>query len=367
MNTTDTTNTLGMELPKRIGHYRLEREIAGGAAGVVFLAHDERLDCKVAIKFLRPELARRKRNVKRFRHEARVAASIKHQNVVGVRRYGEYQKVPFIVMEYVDGSTLNDVVREQGPLDPLTGAECLLQAAVGLAAAAEAGHVHRDIKPSNMMLDASGKVKITDFGLARSIDYESGLTNPNQIVGTPNYIAPEQALRDEVDFRADMYALGASFYFLFTGHVPFEDAQTVTDKLHAHAYGIPRPVAELRPALPARLCRIVERLMAKKPVERYRSYEALIANLEYLVRTMAADSRQAAARPSDPALPKAVVRSGRHGAETAKVRYARRMAAVVTTESHGGDGEAAGGWQRWLSKLVAAGCALFTTGLTLSH
>ena len=355
-------NTLGMELPERIKSYRIIKELAAGGDGVVFEALDERAERKVAMKFLRPELARERRQVKRFQNEARTAASIRHPNVVSVHKYGVHNKVPFIIMEHVDGETLREKIRRDGAMDEVNAVDYLFQATIGLAAAAQAGHVHRDIKPSNIMVNKNGRIKITDFGLARSAEYGDALTQPNYIVGTPNFISPEQATQGEVDFRADMYALGATFYYVLTGKLPFPEAMTVTEAIHAHAFEMPKPIKEICPHLSNRLCRIVTKLLAKDPEERYDSYETLLANIEYLKRNL--DSEIKSSSPSLPKTsPKVRKRKTYKRKEVRKKLkgsgYQRRIATVQPSSQE------ENGFGQWVVGLVAAACAFIGVGLTI--
>ena len=351
-------NTLGITLPERIKMFRIVKEVAGGGAGVVFEAYDEKAERQVAMKFLRPELARERRQVKRFQNEARTAASIRHPNVVTVQKYGLHNKVPFIVMEFVDGETLQEKVRRDGAINEVEAVDYLLQAAIGLAAAAQAGHVHRDIKPSNIMISKEGKLKITDFGLARSAEYGDALTMPNYIVGTPNYIAPEQALQDEVDFRADMYALGATFYYVLSGKLPFPEAMTATEALHAHAFATPKALKELCPHLSNRVCRIITRLLAKKPEERYDSYETLIANIEYLHRNL--DSEISSSTQAAKVVNKVRRQRRRTKKKVRRSKFQRRLALVQLAPA-----EEDSGVGHWLVRLVAAACAFVGVGLTV--
>ena len=228
--------------PTYIGHLEVGAPISEGGGGVLYEAYDSVLQRSVAIKFLHSKLTQNKRAMYRFRREAAAAATVIDENVVSIHQFGAYENCPFIVMEYVNGGSLDDVA-DNGPITVTQCVEYMRQAARGLAAAHKRGLVHRDVKPANLLLTAEGRVKVADFGLVSLANGEkegslgalgkAKLTAPGSIVGTPNFIAPEQAQSRPCDERTDIYGLGATFYYLLTGHLPYK-AGTVTELLCCH-------------------------------------------------------------------------------------------------------------------------------------
>jgi serine/threonine protein kinase len=219
----------------------------------------------------------------RFYREARAAGALDHPNLVKAHDVGQDNGLHFLVMEYVDGSSLQQLVSRFGPLSIERSAHYVRQAAQGLHAAHAAGLVHRDIKPANILLDHHGVIRVLDLGLARfSCDNEDPLTlkfDNNNVLGTADYVAPEQALNShEVDSRADIYSLGATFYFLLTGRPLFPEGQ-ITHKLIWHQTRQPTPVRQLRPEVPGKLAAVVERMIDKQPGRRYQTAEEVIEAL----------------------------------------------------------------------------------------
>jgi serine/threonine protein kinase len=258
-----------------IGKYTLLEPIGTGGMSKVFLCEHRTMGHRVAMKVLTlgpqtdPSLAAR------FEREARAAASLNHPNVVRAHDIdGDGDRLLYIIMDYIEGVSLHDLVRKRGPLDAAHAAHYVAQAAEGLQHIHEAGLVHRDIKPGNLLVDTTGTVKILDLGLARFLrDTGDALTRKydhKAVLGTADYLSPEQALRSSgVDIRADVYSLGATAYFLLTGRAPFESERNVTQKLLGHQLRQPSPLASLRPGLPPALVAVVERMMAKQPGDRY--------------------------------------------------------------------------------------------------
>jgi serine/threonine-protein kinase len=245
---------------------RLHR-IATGGMGEVWLAHDEVLHRDVAVKYLKREYADDEGARTRFLHEARNAAGLQHPGIATVYDFGESElkdDVPFLVMEYVDGQTLSDLLAGGRRLDPERAREIVAQAASALAEAHAAGVVHRDIKPGNIMITADGTVKITDFGIARAADGMT-LTETGQILGTPSYISPEQAQGQPATTASDVYALGVVLFECLTGRRPFHADTPVAIAL-AH---VREPVPDLPEDVPESLAAVVRRALAKHPEERY--------------------------------------------------------------------------------------------------
>ena len=253
-----------------LGHYEVLQVLGQGAFGTVLKAFDEKLHRLVAIKVLGRELAATSPPRKRFVREARSVAAIKHENVIAIYSVEE-QPIPYFVMEFVDGSTLQDKMDEAGPLGVPEILHIGRQIASGLASAHALGLIHRDIKPANILLEKGvvKKVKITDFGLARTAD-DASMTQSGMIVGTPLYMAPEQAKGANLDGRADLFSLGSVLYALATGHAPFR-ARTAIAVLRRVADDTPRPIQEVISDVPDWLVAIVNKLLAKQPDDRFQS------------------------------------------------------------------------------------------------
>src|SRR3954471_22276089 len=200
--------------------YHIEREIARGGKAEVYLARDQSLNRPVALKALFPEFAREPSFVERFRREAQAAANLNHPNIVSIYDWGQESGTYFIVMEYVEGRSLRDVIRADGPIDASQAAEIAAEIASALGFAHRTGVVHRDVKPGNVLLTAQGSVKVTDFGIARA-GTSDGLTQTGSVMGTATYFSPEQAQGLSVDGRSDVYSLGIVLYELVCGGVPF--------------------------------------------------------------------------------------------------------------------------------------------------
>ncbi len=256
------------------GKYVVLGPLGSGGMGHVYLCEHRIMRHRVAVKVLPAARAGKPTALERFHREARAVAKLHHPNIVGGYDVDRDGKVHFLVMEYIDGSTFHRIVKDRGPMDPLRAAHYVRQAALGLQHAFEAGLVHRDVKPSNLLLDREGVVKILDMGLARFFREESddlsvpGLASP---LGTADYIAPEQAADSHAaDVRADIYSLGATFYFLLAGHGPFHEG-TALEKMLSHQTRQPRPIRDLRPEAPPGLAAVIERMMAKEPAQRYQT------------------------------------------------------------------------------------------------
>src|SRR3954471_21099410 len=201
--------------------YELEELVGTGGMSSVFRAHDRMLDRKVALKVLHEQFTEDEEYVERFRREARAVARLSHPNIVTVIDRGEADGRQFIVFEYVDGENLKSVVEADGAMPVETAVSLAHQIARALAFAHEHGLVHRDVKPQNVLLNGDGRAKVTDFGIARSLDVKHGMTQTGTVLGTSDYIAPEQAQGQQVAERTDIYSLGVVVYELLTGEVPF--------------------------------------------------------------------------------------------------------------------------------------------------
>lgn len=259
-----------------LGPYVLLDRLGQGGMGQVFKARHRLMNRTVALKIIRQELLAKPDAVQRFQREIRMAAQLDHPHLVRAHDAAQIGAIHILVMEYADGTDLQKLVRQSGPLPISQACEYIRQAALGLQYAMERGMVHRDIKPSNLQITAQGRVvKILDMGLARTQagegDADSGdaLTQQRMILGTPDYIAPEQ-ISDarQVDSRADIYSLGCTLYFALTGQPPFPDGAW-DEKLACHRRAEPRPLEQLRPDVPGALGLVVRRMMAKRPDDRY--------------------------------------------------------------------------------------------------
>jgi serine/threonine protein kinase len=255
----------------RLAHYEVQEVVGQGAFGIVMRAFDDRLHRVVAIKMLAPQLATNGTARARFTREARAGAAVRDEHVVNIYAVSDDDAaLPYLVMEYVAGQTLQHKLDKEGPL-PVT--EILRiggQIARGLAAAHATGHVHRDIKPANILLENGvERVKITDFGLARAVD-DASISISGVVAGTPMYMSPEQAQGEHVDHRADLFSLGSVLYTLCTGHAPFRASGTMA-VLRRVVEDTPRPIRETNPDIPQWLVDVVTKLHAKKPEERFQS------------------------------------------------------------------------------------------------
>ncbi len=250
--------------------YEVLEEIGRGGMGVVLKAFDPSLHRVVAIKVLAPQLATSGVARKRFLREARAAAAVAHDHIVTIHAVDEANGLPYLVMQYVAGKSLQDHLDKEGPLEPAEVLRIGMQTAAGLAAAHAHGIVHRDIKPANILLEEGvPRVKITDFGLARAMD-DASLTQSGFVAGSPLYMAPEQARGEALDHRADLFSLGSVLYTLCTGRPPFRAANTLA-VLRRVTEDAPRPIRETNPEVPDGLAAVIEKLMAKDPAERYPS------------------------------------------------------------------------------------------------
>ena len=261
------------------GRYELHARIARGGMAEVFLARDQVLDRSVAVKVLFPEFATDPAFVERFRREAQSAANLTHPAIVGVYDWGSYRGTYFIVMEYVRGRSLAEILRAEGTLHPDRAADIATDIAGALYFAHRNGVVHRDIKPGNVLITPQGHVKVTDFGIARAVGGNTdNLTQAGSVMGTATYFSPEQAQGLAVDPRSDLYSLGVVLYEMVCGHPPFAGDSPVAIA-YQHVQGTPTPPRQVDPAIPQALEAITLKLLAKNPANRYASAEELRADL----------------------------------------------------------------------------------------
>jgi eukaryotic-like serine/threonine-protein kinase len=260
------------------GRYELEELVGSGGMSSVYKARDRLLERHVALKVLHEHYGSDGEYVERFRREARAVAQLAHPNIVTVIDRGEDGGRQFIVFELVDGQNLKDLLEREGPLPVRQALELAIGVARALAFAHEHGIVHRDVKPQNVLLNGDGRAKVTDFGIARSLDV-AGVTQAGTVLGTSNYIAPEQASGREVEPATDVYSLGVVLFELLTGRVPFAGESFVSVAMR-HVTEPPPSVLELRPDCPARVAAAVDRALEKDPADRFPTMDAFAAELE---------------------------------------------------------------------------------------
>ena len=263
------------------GRYQVVRKLGAGGMANVYLAEDQDLGRRVAIKILNERHANDEQFVERFRREAKNAAALSHPNIVSIYDRGEAEGTYYIAMEYLDGRSLKELILSRGPAPLNVAIEYVRQILSALRFAHRHGIVHRDIKPHNVLVDAEGRVKVTDFGIARA--GASQMTEAGSIVGTAQYLSPEQARGTNVDQRSDLYSLGIVLYELLTGTLPF-NGDTPVEIAMKHLSQTPELPSVLRPELPRELDLVVTRALAKDPDERYQSAEEMDADLERLSR-----------------------------------------------------------------------------------
>jgi serine/threonine-protein kinase len=265
------------------GRYRLDAQIGSGGMSTVFRAFDTTLERQVAIKLMHREIASQSDQLERFRREARAVAQLNHQHVVGVIDAGESgdangPSTPYIVFEYVQGETLKERIRRHGRLPVPEAVAYAIEIARALGAAHERGIVHRDVKPQNVLVDGEGLAKVTDFGIARTLE-QDGLTADGRVLGTTDYVSPEQALGHAVTGQSDLYSLGIVLYEMLTGDVPFTGENQVAVAMKHVREELP-DVQIRRPEVSSALARVVDIATAKDLDKRYATADAMIADLE---------------------------------------------------------------------------------------
>ena len=266
------------------------RRLGSGAMADVYVAEQVSLSRQVAVKVLRPETLRNPAAVQRFEREARAAAALTHGNIVQIYEVACIDGVHFLAEELVAGPSLKTWLHARGPLDPRQALAVLGQVGAALSRSAERGIVHRDIKPENLLVTPAGEVKVADFGLARVTSENLDLTQEGMTLGTPLYMSPEQAAGRETDVRSDLYSLGATVHHLVAGRPPFAGPSSVSVVM-AHLQSPPPPLSEQRPGLPGELCSIVDRLLAKSPLDRYATPLELLHAVEAAESVIAPRSR----------------------------------------------------------------------------
>ena len=268
------------------GRYRLEAKLGSGGMSTVYLARDETLDRPVAVKVMHREMSEQPDQLERFRQEARAVAKLSHPNVVSVIDAGEDSGYPYIVFEYVEGETLKQRIARVGALDTQEAIAYAIEIARGLTVAHARNMVHRDIKPQNILIDSEGRAKLTDFGISRQLE-QDGMTATGRVLGTTDYVAPEQAMGREVDPRSDIYSLGVVLYEMLVGQVPFHaDSQVGVAMKHVNE-DLP-DVQRRRPEASAAVALVVERATAKSLDERYKQIGEMIDDLSTALEVEAA-------------------------------------------------------------------------------
>jgi serine/threonine protein kinase/regulation of enolase protein 1 (concanavalin A-like superfamily) len=343
-----------------LDHYRVVRPLGNGGMGLVFLAEDTLLSRPVALKVMRPELADTEGIAQRFMREARATAAIKDDHIVTIYQVGQHHGLPYLAMEYLTGSSLAWwLERGQAPSGELVlrlGREI----ALGLSAAHRHGLIHRDIKPANLWLEApAGRVKILDFGMARSQREDVEITHAGAVMGTPAYMAPEQARGDMADASSDLFSLGCVMYRLWTGRLPFE-GETVMAVLSALANDVPRRPVEWRSGLPLDLDDLIMRLLAKDPADRPPTAEIVVREIraiERALRTQAHESDRPSATPSraeDQAPMISITTDGRPASSSTTVKASARRDHVVIAAA-------------LLAMLAVAALATFSSAFRRGH
>ncbi|HYP56249.1 MAG TPA: protein kinase [Solirubrobacterales bacterium] len=283
MTAQPSSSMIGTLLSSR---YRLEAKLGSGGMSTVYLARDETLDRPVAVKVMHREMSEQEDQLQRFRQEARAVAKLSHPNVVSVIDAGEDGGHPYIVFEYVKGETLKQRVKREGALDTQDAIAYAIEVARGLGVAHGRNMVHRDIKPQNVLIDEEGRAKLTDFGISRQLE-QDGVTATGRVLGTTDYVAPEQAMGKPVDPRSDVYSLGVVLYEMLVGQVPFSaDSQVGVAMKHVNEE-LP-DVQRRRPEVSAAVALVVERATAKDPAERYQTVAEMVDDLETALEVEAA-------------------------------------------------------------------------------
>ncbi len=268
------------------GRYRLESKLGSGGMSTVYLAQDEVLDRPVAVKLLHREISEEVDQLERFRREARASARLSHPNLVSVIDAGEDEGRPYIVFEYVEGDTLKRRIQSTGPLPVDEAIAYAIEIGRGLIAAHGRKLVHRDVKPQNVLIDGDGRAKVTDFGIARSLEAE-GMTATGRVLGTTDYVAPEQAMGEDADERSDVYSLGVVLYEMLSGEVPFS-AETQVGVAMKHVNEPLPDILVKRPEVSAAVASVVDRATTKDPRDRYGSVGEMVRDLEATLEVEAA-------------------------------------------------------------------------------
>jgi eukaryotic-like serine/threonine-protein kinase len=327
---------------RTLGDFQLIRRLGQGGMGHVYLARQLSLKRQVAVKILRTDLAANVTALQRFQQEAEAVARITHANIVQVYSIDQDDGLHYMALEYVEGRNLRDFINRKGPPDLAVALTIMRQVAAALQRASELGFVHRDIKPENILLTKRGEVKVADFGLSRCFDSEQPLniTQSGVTMGTPLYMSPEQVQGHAVDPRSDIYSFGITCYHMLAGEPPFK-GQTPFEVALQHVQNEALPLTEIRPDLPADLCAVVHKMMAKKPEHRYQTGREVLRDLNRLK-----DSLATTAQP-------AIAASG-------AMHQATRSNAFAISGNNGAlapPAAARSSWRRWALGVAALLCA----------
>src|SRR4051812_234364 len=266
---------------KEVDGCRIVKKIGQGGMGIVYLAEHTKLKQQYVVKILNPALVAAEDTVQRFFREAQSVARLNHPSIVGIQNVGQEGDYYYIRMEYVDGDTVENIVKEQKKLDWKLASKVVLDTAEALSHAHKKGIIHRDIKPENIMLTKNGEVKVMDFGLAKQVQAATKVSVTGQIVGTPFFMSPEQAGGKTVDARSDIYSLGVSYYYLLTGVKPF-NGKNLQEIFLKHFFYTPESPKIYTPDLPENVCEVIRRCLKKKKKERYQSAAQLAKDLRAL-------------------------------------------------------------------------------------
>ncbi|MFN6163711.1 MAG: protein kinase domain-containing protein [Planctomycetota bacterium] len=270
-----------------IGKYVVRSQLGSGGMGTVYLAFDPLIEREIALKMLSSEQSGSDLAVQRFIQEARSIGKLTHPNVVAIYDIDRWSDQYFIVMELISGGSLSQTVRRDGPLDWKEACRLIMQAAEGLNAAHQANLIHRDVKPENLMVTSEGLCKVVDFGLCKAAaveqDSEAAITHANNILGTPQYMSPEQFQGKELDARADLYSLGGTLFYLLTGKYPFHEAKGILQMMTAHINEPVGPASRWNPLVPVECDQIIAKAMAKAPDDRFPTAASMAASLRNLL------------------------------------------------------------------------------------
>jgi serine/threonine protein kinase/tetratricopeptide (TPR) repeat protein len=276
------------------GRYEVIEELDKGGMGEVYRVFDKKMEEEVTLKLIRPEIAADRKTIERFRNELKFARKIAHKNVCRMYDLNEEEGTPYITMEYVPGENLKSIIAMTKQLSVSTAVNIAKQICEGLAEALRLGVVHRDLKPSNIMIDKQGNARILDFGIARSLKAK-GITGAGVMIGTPEYMSPEQVEEKEVDQRSDLYALGVILYEMMTGRIPFEGDSALSIALK-HKTEVPPDPREINAQIPEDLSRVILRCMEKDKEKRYQNAEELLSELSKIEKGISTPERMVSKR-----------------------------------------------------------------------
>src|SRR5581483_7293345 len=300
---------------KEIDGCAIVKKIGQGGMGIVYLAEHTKLRQQYVVKILNPALTAAEDTIQRFFREAQSVARLNHPGIVGIQNVGQEGEYYYIRMEYVDGDTVENIVKEQKKLEWKLATRIIYETAEALSHAHKKGTIHRDIKPENIMLTKNGEVKVMDFGLAKQVQAATKVSVTGQIVGTPFFMSPEQAGGKTVDARSDIYSLGVSYYYMLTGVKPF-NGKNLQEIFLKHFFYQPESPKIHTPDVPENVCEVIRRCLKKKKKERYQSDAHLMKDLQAVLEggelsaPEAADAASETTSPSSPDMRSSPDRSG---------------------------------------------------------